>query len=119
MFRMAFNTHLLYSSKVVFDKKMLDPDTVVKKAYFPEGFKIVLTFEDLPMDPENEECKAQLEGIDLIKRIVADRHKENLTDLDAQILTFGDPDFDDRDEMMVNQPGDEDESEASEGDEDA
>lgn len=115
MFRLAFNTHLVYKNKLVFEKNMMDPDKTIKKIQFPEKFKVVLLFDTTEVDPSSEEGAAQLEGLEVIKNIVAEREEEEISELDSQVLTFGDPDFDDRDEMMVNHPGDSDASDHSEG----
>ena len=105
MFRIAFSTHRIDSNIVVYEKDMLDPDKIVRKTNFPEKFKIVLAFEDLEIEEMGNEGKAQVEGLDYIKDIVRAREKEGGSDYDAQILVFGDPAFDDRMEMMVNHPG--------------
>ena len=97
---------------------MLDPDKTVKRAQFPEGFRVVLLFDQQEVDPTSEEGKAQLQGIESIKKIVSDRASEKISPIDTQILAFGDPDFDDRDEMMVSHPGDSDASDLSEGEDD-
>lgn len=102
MFRLAFNSNKEKPSEMVFDRYMLDPDTLVKDPAFPENFRVKLVMENVPEEESSkEEMKEQREGRDKIMNILRQREKESLTVLDTQNLVFGDPDFDDRDEMMV------------------
>ena len=106
MFRLAFNSNFEKNKEIVFNRYMVDPDTVAKDFNtFPDSFSVRLILED--MSPElvdlagREELKEQQKGADTIIKILEKREAENLTVLDTQNLVFGDPDFDDRDEMMV------------------
>lgn len=105
MFRLAFNTHLLDTNEVVLKKDMLDPDKTKHKAQFPPTFKITLFFDHKELDPTTEESIQQLKGIEVIKQVLIKRKNENISELDTQVLAFGDPDFDDRDEVMVHHEG--------------
>jgi hypothetical protein len=102
MMRLAFNSNKEKSSEMVFDKFMLDPDTLIKDPAFPENFRVKIVMENVPEEEASkDEMHDQREGRDKILNILRIREKESLTVLDTQNLMFGDPDFDDRDEMMV------------------
>ncbi len=102
MFRMAFHSSQFKELHKDFPKHMLDPDTLVKDPAFPENFKVRIVLEDVdPKHASQEELNFQLNGRDKILRILKDREDQNLSELETQKLVFGDPDFDDRDEMQV------------------
>jgi len=102
MFRMAFNSNYIKSPEVTFEKTMLDPDTVVNDKAFPPNFKVKIVMQEVSAAVFNqEELKLQREGRDDMIRILREWEAENITPTDTQTLIFGDPDFDDREEMMV------------------
>lgn len=102
MFRLAFHSSCFKEQYKDFPKHMLDPDTLIKDPAFPENFKVRVVLEDVdPKHASQEEINFQLNGRDKVLRILREREEQCLTELETQKLVFGDPDFDDRDEMQV------------------
>lgn len=99
---MAFNTNNFKKSPVVFTLKELDPDVLQKDPAFPNDFKVKVFWTEAEAGNINlEEMKAQKTGKDLIIKVLQSREKENIQDSQTQKLMFGDPDFDDRDEILA------------------
>lgn len=102
MLRIAFHSGYFKELIKDFPKTMLDPDTLVKDPAFPENFKIRIVLEEVdPKHASQEEINLQLNGRDKVIKILKEREDQGLTELETQKLVFGDPDFDDRDEMQV------------------
>lgn len=121
MFRVAFNTHFLppKADKLELRKFQLDPDKVRKKTNLPHDFKLVILFEDIDLgDPSvhDDAVKEELKGLERIREICGKRNKQELTEQNMQLIVFGDPDFDDREETMIVHPDESDEDQVSEGD---
>jgi hypothetical protein len=102
MFRIAFHSSCFKELYQDFPKHMLDPDTLIKDPAFPANFKVRIVLEEVDLKyASQEEINEQLNGRDRVLRILREREEQGLSELDTQKLVFGDPDFDDRDEMQV------------------
>lgn len=113
MFRISFNSNTIKGSQLIFTLDMLDPDVTKKNPNFPKDFKMTLFLEDLEVDMKNEEFKHQLDGFKVIEDCVKYHEKQPKSPLDVQMNVFSDPDFDDRDETMIEDVKDDEESDIS------
>lgn len=102
MFRMAFNSSYFKELQQDFDKTMLDPDILVKDPMFPQNFRVRILLQEIDQKTtKSNEFREQEKGKQEIISILQRREKEMIDEFNTQILVFGDPDFDDRDEMQV------------------
>ena len=99
MFRLAFNSNEV-NNVFTFELKDLDPDTIVNDPAYA-GLRVTFYLEDIEEDFNSSELDQQIRGYKVIENSLAYRSKQNMNPLSTQINVFGDPDFDDRDEMMI------------------
>jgi phosphatidylinositol-3,4,5-trisphosphate 3-phosphatase/dual-specificity protein phosphatase PTEN len=101
MFRLALNTNTVVDSQAEFTLDMLDPDILSKNPAYPRNFKVILFFEDLEAGENSHEQERQLEGAKMIESVLKYREAKVVGFLQMHLNVFGDPDFDDREEVMI------------------
>lgn len=99
MFRLAFNSNEV-ENIFTFQLEELDPDNIVKDPAF-KGLKVSFYLEDIEEPTNSSELEKQKLGYKTIKRSLKYRQNQLKSAFDMQLNVFGDPDFDDRDELMI------------------
>lgn len=112
MFRLAFNSNAVPNNySLSLDE--LDPDTVRNDSAFPKYFKVTFFLDEIDVDCNSIELEEQKKGYSIIEGSLEYRKNNVKDNLHAQVNLFGDPDFDDRDEVMVFDPNNNEASELS------
>lgn len=114
MFRLAFNSNQV-DTKFTFDLKELDPDTIVTDPAFKD-LRVTFFLEELEDLSNSSELTKQVEGYKTIEASLQYHTEKVKPTIESQlniVNVFGDPDFDDRDEMMIVNKDQEEHSEMS------
>lgn len=112
MFRLAFNSNLV-ANNYTLSLEELDPDTVRNDHAFPKSFRVTFFMDEIDVDCNSIELEKQKTGYKIIEDSIEYRKSNVKDNIHTQVNLFGDPDFDDRDEIMVFDPNNEEASELS------